>query len=201
MPDIDRDSIASAAITIRNGGVVVYPTETVYGIGCDPMDTTAIRRIHEIKRRDASKTLLLLADTFERVELFTGPLGELVARLAEIFWPGPLTMVIKPAQELPDHLYGMSGGIAFRVTPHPTAVALINEFGLPITSTSANISHEKPIVTYEDALNKFGRSADVVLPNYQPLQGKPSTVIDLTTGKVVLIREGTVSLERIREVL
>jgi len=201
MPEIDYDSIAAAATTIRNGGVVVYPTETVYGIGCDPMNTAAVSRIHEIKRRDASKTLLLLADTFERVESFTGPLGEKVARLAEIFWPGPLTMVIKPEQELPDHLFGMSGGIAFRVTPHPTAAALINEFGLPVTSTSANISHEEPIVTYEDALNKFGSSADVVLPNYEPLQGKPSTVIDLTTGKVVLIREGSVSLERIREVL
>jgi L-threonylcarbamoyladenylate synthase len=193
--------ISDAVEILRKGGTVVYPTETVYGIGCDPINRSACERIQQMKKRVNYKTLLLISCDIEQVEKTLGKLNETGSRLAQVFWPGPLTMVIRPEKEMPDYLYGISSGIAVRVTSHPIASELAREFGAPIISTSANLTGDPPIVTYEDALELFGSEADIILKNPEPLHGKPSTVVDVTTGSIALIREGGISEERLREVI
>jgi len=193
--------ITGAVETLKNGGVVVYPTETVYGIGCDPFNMEACERVQQMKKREDAKPLLLLASSLAQVEECAGELPEIPLRLAQIFWPGPLTMVIWPKNNFPGYLYGRTGGVAFRVTSHPVAEALARKFGFPVTSTSANVTGRTPIVTYENAQELFGKSADIVLETAEPLHGRPSTVIDLTSGHIAVIREGSISLERIQEVL
>ncbi len=197
-PDIRL--ISRAAGILRSGGIVVYPTETVYGIGCDPFNESACVRVRHLKGNSGEKTMLLLACCRQQVEEFAGPLESLPARLADRFWPGSLTMIIKPAKELPAHLLGPSGGVAFRVTPNLTASALATNFGRPVISTSANRSGEFPAVTFEEAVVQFGSSVDIVLPADGPLSGIPSTVVDITGGDLVLVREGGIPFSRLSEV-
>ncbi len=200
MIGIDREESRRAAEILREGGVIVYPAETVYGLGCDPWNREARERIVRLKHRDSARSMLLLADSREMVETVAGPLAPLAARLAEAFWPGPLTLVLRPERELPVWLYGPTGGVAFRVTLSAVSRAIIREFGKPVISTSANISGEPPAATYEDALRLFGGAVDLVVNGVESLSGVPSTVADVTSGRVELLREGAVSFARIREV-
>ena len=198
---IDETVITRAIEVLSTGGVIVYPTETVYGIGCDPLNVDACERVQHLKDRTESKPLLLLAASLDQVEVFAGPLDGIPRKLAERFWPGGLTMVIAPRNPFPPHLLGTSGGIAFRVTPHPIASHLARKFGCPIVSTSANSTGQPPVVTFEQARNLFEKSADMVIESPEPLPGTPSTVVDLTAGRLVLLREGALPLARLREVL
>jgi len=193
--------IKEAVEILKNGGIVIYPTETVYGVGCDPLNREACEKVQRIKKREDNKTLLLLACSLSQVEDFAGKLSEIPQRLADIFWPGPLTMVIKPVKDVPDYLLGRSQGIAFRVTSNPIAASLASEFGRPLTSTSANLTGKTPMLTFEETLNIFGDNADIVLENSESLHGKPSTVVDLTSKHLAIIREGSISRKRIQEVL
>ncbi|MFC1692513.1 L-threonylcarbamoyladenylate synthase [Candidatus Latescibacterota bacterium] len=201
MTNINDKQIHKAVDILWKGGIVVYPTETVYGIGCNPSNREACERIQLYKKRSDFKPMLLLASSLSQVEDFIGKLTDVAQRLSEIFWPGPLTMVLKPVKKLPDHLLGLSGGVAVRVTSHTVAVSLTSKFGFPMTSTSANLTGESPILTYEDAVKTFGKCADIILKNTEILHGKPSTVIDLTTKHLALIREGSITLSRIKEEL
>ncbi|MFA6471719.1 MAG: L-threonylcarbamoyladenylate synthase [Candidatus Latescibacterota bacterium] len=192
--------INNAASVLKNGGIIIYPTETVYGIGCDPLNADAVDRTMKLKQRDSSKTMLLLAESLEMVEAMAGTSDILAHTLAEHFWPGPLTMIIKPSKPVPEYLKGSTGGVAFRVTSHRLASAIIREFGRPIISTSANITGQKPIVTYESAYREFGSKADLVVDNTEPLSEKPSTIIDITSGRVVIVRPGGIGLVELQEI-
>ena len=193
--------IRNAAALIRRGGIVVYPTETVYGIGCDPFNADACRRVRELKRRDEDKPFILIAATIEMVARLVDGMTLPVEKLAHAFWPGPLTMVLKPGPAVLPHLLGPNGGIAFRVTPHPVAAGLSREIGGPLVSTSANRSGETPVVSYEEAVRQFGGLVDAVVDNPLAIAGKPSTVLDMTSEKPVIIRHGGVSDEDIKGAL
>ena len=149
MSRIDLEKIREAAEILKKGGTVVYPTETVYGIGCDPVNKDSCERVQALKHRDDSKPFILIADSTVQVEEFAGPLAPRFSALARIFWPEALTMVIRPEKQLPVHLFGPSGGVAFRVTPHPVASALAREFGRPVVSTSAMCQDKKVYLILE----------------------------------------------------
>jgi L-threonylcarbamoyladenylate synthase len=204
---------SSAARCIRCGGVIVYPTETVYGIGCDPWNHAAVERVLAMKRR-LRTAMLLLADSRRMVEDRFGALDSLSALLADAFWPGPLTLVIRhpnvcsahvgdPGQssvECPNYLIGPTGGVAVRVTAHPLCAEIIREFGGPIVSTSANLSGEPPVAAFKDACELFGGEADMILESREPVTGTPSTIVDTMSGTVRCLREGALPLARILEV-
>jgi L-threonylcarbamoyladenylate synthase len=192
--------VQRAAAILKNGGIIVYPTETVYGIGCDPLMEEAVERIQRLKQRESSKAMLLLADSLEMVESMAGPLDPLARRLGEHFWPGPVTMILKPFKKLPPYLFGSSGGVAFRVTSHRLAASIIHEFGRPIISTSANITGQPPVVSYEQAAEKFFGKVDLIMEPPEPLSGEPSAVIDITSGRIEIIRPGGIDFEELQEV-
>ena len=218
----NRNDIKQAADILKNGGVVVYPTETVYGIGCDPLNADACERIHRIKKRTHVKPMLLLAYSIGQVEEISGPLSEIPLKLAKKFWPGPLTMIIKPQtalfkgkRDILKHItgssekFGTTHGIAFRVTSHPVAASLIKEFNFPIISTSANITGQLPLSTYEKTYSTFKNKVDMVIRTdssrcsaaNEQLPGIPSTVIDLTSDSFSILREGSITLSQLQEAL
>ena len=201
MNRIDLEKIRKAAGILRNGGTVVYPTETVYGIGCDPLNKNSCEQVQALKQRNNSKPFILIADSVRCIEEFTGPLDTRLSILAQMFWPGALTMVIRPEKLLPVHLQGPTGGVAFRVTPHPVAAELAREFGYPVVSTSANVTQQQPVTEYIDAVKLFGDKADIVLENTVPVQGLPSTVVDMTLPVPEFLRIGAISKEQIMKVL
>ena len=219
---VNRNDIKQAADILKNGGVVVYPTETVYGIGCDPLNVDACEKIHRIKKRINVKPMLLLAYSIHQVEELTGPLSETPLKLAQKLWPGPLTMILKPKTALfkgkkdilkylteSSDKSGIPHGIAIRVTSNPVAAYLIKEFGFPIISTSANITGQLPLTTYEQAYSTFKNKVDMIVGTdslkysaaNEQLPGIPSTVIDLTSDIFSILREGSITLSQLHEVL
>ncbi len=198
MNGLERESAANAADILRRGGVIVYPTETVYGIGCDPWNREAVERVFRIKRREKGRTMLVLADSLEMAEREFGTFQGAAARLANAFWPGPLTIIVRPTRECPDYLYGPTGGVAVRVTSDSLCRRLVAEFGRPIVSTSANVSGEPAVASYQEASERFGAEVDLVIEG-GGMTGIPSAVVDMTSEIPLIVREGAIAVSRIME--
>ena len=181
------ESMARAARVIRSGGVVVFPTDTVYGLGCDPYNREAVDRIYAIKRRDRSKPLPVLvcnADTASGISR----MGAGAARLAARHWPGPLTMILDVTDRALAASMGLEDGVAVRVPGGACASALLKECGM-VVGTSANVSGEPSPVRAEDV-----RIECDLLVNGGICGGVPSTIVDARSDPVKLVRRGSLEI-------
>jgi len=170
---------------LRDGEVIAYPTEAVYGLGCDPQSETAVRRVLELKRRPVEAGLILIADEFERFESFVASVPEEQENRARATWPGPVTWLFPRSKSVPDWLAGNHATIAVRVTAHPVCRALCAAFGGAIVSTSANIRQAPPARSAEDVQTCFGSELCGTLMGELGFQSKPSEIRDLATGRVL----------------
>jgi L-threonylcarbamoyladenylate synthase len=182
------DSGLDACVTaLRNGGVVAYPTEAVYGLGCDPDNRSACERLFAIKRRPPSQGLLLIAAEFaplqKYIDLPAIPATALARALAT--WPGPHTWIFPRAADAPAWLAGQHAGIAVRVTAHAPAAGLCRAFGGALVSTSANRHGEPPARNFADAAAEFGDEVDALLNG--PVGGleRPTPIRDAISGSIV----------------
>ena len=177
-----RFHIDRAARTVLAGGIVAYPTEAVYGLGCLPFDHDAVSRLIALKRRSARKGFLLIAAEFEQldyiVSLPRGPLREEV--LAS--WPGPVTWALPARSRMPDWLTGGRDTVAVRVTNHPLASALCRRTGHALVSTSANLSGRKPIRSVLRLRHELGAFVDYILPGAVGGLSRPTAIRDGRTG-------------------
>jgi L-threonylcarbamoyladenylate synthase len=192
----DSGPLQDAAAIVRSGGIVAFPTDTLYGIAADPFNAEAVEKVFVAKGRTTDRALPLVAADITQVESALGKLPEIGAWLAARFWPGPLTIVIAALPAV-SAVSGGTGGVGVRVPGHPIARALCRAVGQPLTATSANRSGEPPtddpavvastLAGYLDALVDGGRSPG----------GAPSTVVDVTTGEARLVRAGAISWEQV----
>lgn len=169
---------------VRRGGVVGYPTESCYGLGCDPRNVRALRRLVALKGRSAAKGLLLIADRFARLRPFVRPLAPADLARMKRSWPGPVTWVVPASTASPALLTGGSPTIAVRVTAHPGAARLCRSLGMALVSTSANKSGRKPAKTAAECRRIFGARVRVIAGRIGRRR-RPSTLIDLATGTVL----------------
>jgi L-threonylcarbamoyladenylate synthase len=170
---------------VKSGGIIAYPTEAVYGLGCDPRNEAAVRRLLALKRRPAHKGLILIAADFAQLALFLQPLSPAdQARLAAT-WPGPLTWLIPARPETPGWLRGRHATLAVRVTAHPLAAALCWACGHPLVSTSANLSGRPPARTALAVRRQLGRNLDYLLPGPTGGAAQPTEIRDLRTERRV----------------
>lgn len=188
---------------LREGGLVAYPTETVYGFGC-ALRSDALRRLADLKRRPADRPFLLLTPSRERVADLRWT--ERARVLADVFWPGPLTLVLADPESLyPDRTRGSTGGVAVRRTPHPAASTLVERLGDPLTSTSANEPGAAPARTADEAERAVralgGDPSEVWILDGGPLSASPpSTIVDCTDEeRAVVVREGAIPSRRLEE--
>lgn len=196
-----EDADLSAAVAhVRAGGLLVYPTETVYGLG-GLCNTEAVARVRGLKGREPDKPLIALVRRPEDVEelVWTPESRE----LAEIFWPGAVTLVLPdPRRTFPDGVRSVDGAVAVRMSPHPLVVRLLDELREPLTSTSANLPSEEPAhsgTAAADAARSLGVAGDVLVLDAGTLPASgPSTVVDCTVSPPVVIRQGTVPIDRLR---
>jgi L-threonylcarbamoyladenylate synthase len=171
-----------AADCLRQGGVVAYPTEAVYGLGSDPFDAEAVYRLLALKNRSVAKGLILIASHYEQIEsLISVPNQEVAERLGKS-WPGPVTYVIRAAPGVPAWLRGGRDTLAVRVTAHPVARELCRIFGGAIVSTSANRSHFPPAKTAVKLRKYFGIEEVVLLPGDLGDCRQPTPIYDALTG-------------------
>jgi L-threonylcarbamoyladenylate synthase len=169
---------------LRRGGLIAYPTESCYGLGCDPRNPRALQRLIRLKGRSAAQGLLLIADHFKRLQPFVRPLpaGEM-ARMQRS-WPGPVTWIVPAAARCPPLLTGGRATIAVRVTAHPDAARLCRSLGMALVSTSANKHGKKPAKTAAECRRIFGTRVRVIAGRIGQRR-RPSTLIDLATGTVL----------------
>lgn len=175
--------LQQAARVLRDGGVIAYPTEAVYGLGCDPLNRDAVQRILEIKQRPMSKGLILIASDFDQLRPFVSPLTDAIRSRIAVTWPGPVTWVMPAPPSTPVWLRGQHQSLAVRVTAHPLAAALCRAFGGPIVSTSANASGRPPA---RNALQARLRcpGIDLVLNGPTGGAGRPTTIRDAVSGEL-----------------
>jgi L-threonylcarbamoyladenylate synthase len=193
------EAIKAAAYLMREGGVVVYPTETVYGIGCVPSDPDAAQRICEIKGRADKPLPLICADiAAARKVVEMSPEAE---KLAAKFWPGPLTMVLPAKVKYSMWVQRGAKTLGVRVSPYPVAQKLAREAGGVIVSTSANVSGDEPARSAEEAKKIFGNKVDIILDGGPSPGAESSTVVDLSGEEIWLLRKGPVSGEEIMAAL
>ena len=195
----DEEGLRVAAATMRNSGVVIYPTETVYGLGCLPSDPDAAMRVCEIKGRAENPLPLVCSDIemARKVVQFNGA----AEKLAEAFWPGPLMFILPSKVVYPMWVTHGKKTIGLRVPGTEVPRKLAQLAGGVIVSTSANISGEPPATTAKEALSQTGFKVDLVVDGGPSPGGKPSTIIDLSGKEMWILRSGPISGSQIREAL
>ena len=191
------EQIAQGVASLKAGGVVVFPTDTLYGVGADVFNLPALRRVFALKGRPLGLALPVLVSAWEQVESVAQDIPEIGCRLAQRFWPGPLTLVLSRSVRLPDLVTGGLDTVAVRMPDHPIPLALAREFGGPITGTSANPSGEGDLLTLEAVEAQLGSGVDYIISCGSAPAGIPSTVVDVTTGEPRLLRQGALSFETV----
>jgi L-threonylcarbamoyladenylate synthase len=197
----DRVVIAEAAELLRTGGLVIFPTDTVYGLGALGLDAEAVARVFAVKGRPGEKGLILHVAAPEQVTEVARGIGPLALELMERFFPGPLTLVLPAREVVPAVVTGGGETVAVRMPDHPVALALIRACGVPIAAPSANRSGEPPPRTAEDALRSLGGGADLALDAGPCPLGQPSTLLDLTTSPPRILREGAIAASQLERYL
>jgi L-threonylcarbamoyladenylate synthase len=187
-------SLDRAVACIRKGGIVAFPTETYYGLAVDPYSLAAVKRLFQVKRRQADKPLLLLIENISQLQTIAENIPPEFEPLIEKYWPGPLTLVFLARKEVYHQLTGNSGTIGVRVSSHPIAIELVRRLGKPITATSANISGHRPASTAEEVLAIFGNSLSYIIDGGPTAGGLCSTVLGILEGKCTVLRQGQINL-------
>ncbi len=177
----------------RLRGVIVFPTETVYGIGCDALDRDVIRRVLDIKKRTLNKPLPVLISDTKQLDDLVKEMPPLAEDLIKAFWPGPLTIVFKAKDTLPEEVTAGSGSVGVRMPDHPVCLEIIKAVGGPIIAPSANLSGKTPPAAFSEIDRSIIQASDFALDAGRCQYGIPSTVVDVREEKPVIIREGTIS--------
>ncbi len=178
---------------LNQGGIIGYPTETVYGLGCDALNAKSIDRIYRLKGRNFKNPLLILVVSEKAVGEYTVDIHEKATILMRQFWPGPLTLLFEANSKLPINLLGGSKKIGIRVSPDHFCQQLLGVFKKPLVSTSANPAGFPPAKSSEEVHKYFGDSLDMIIDDGDRRKAEPSTVVDVTEAVPKLVRKGAIS--------
>jgi len=190
----ERRAPRRALEVLRRGGVVAYPTDTVYGVGCRIDDDAAVRRVYALKGRAPAEPLpVLLADPLQLDEYGT-QISAAARRLAALHWPGPLTIVVRRSARIPARVVGGGDTVGLRVPGHPLPRALVRELGVPIVGTSANTHGAPAPVTAQLVVFDLGDRVDLVIDGGRVPLGRESTVVNASVDPPRLVRQGAVAL-------
>ncbi len=187
--NLDLESIKKAAKVIRKGGLIVYPTDTLYGLGADALDSKSVKKVIDVKGRDPDKPISIAFENLDQAKKYS-KFNSLALKIAEKFLPGPLTLILYQKKKIPKEL-NPDNKIRVRIIGHPVVEALLKEAKVPITSTSANLSDGKSPVTAKEAIRQIGNKVDLVLDAGKCRYSKPSTVVDCS-NKIEVVREGVI---------
>ncbi len=199
--DPKPETIAETAAVLAAGGVVVFPTRFLYGLGVDAFNEGAVQRLFEIKARPARKPLLILIEEPRRLKALVQEIPAGARILMERFWPGQLTLVFWAKEALPDMLTAKTGKIGIRLAGNRVAAALVKTLGRPITGTSANLSGRPGVFRIADLDPALKRRVDRVLDAGPLKGGAGSTVVDVTCDPPKILREGAISNHALFETL
>lgn len=196
---VTEESISQAAEILKQGGIVAFPTDTVYGLGAICTDEEAVKKIFAAKGRDEGKPLSILVSSIEQAEKIALEIPEKAKRLMEKYWPGALTVVLKKRPEISETVSAGKDTIGIRMPNSPMTVSLLEAAGMPLAAPSANTSGKRSSVSAEDVICDLNGKVDMILDGGICPVGISSTVVDLTGDEPVILREGTITKTMIDE--
>lgn len=195
-----KQQIERGVFLLKRGGVVAFPTDTVYGLGASSTDSRAVERIYELKARPRHRALPLLLAEISQISEVAHPVPQIAWQLAYKFLPGALTLVLLKRVTVSEIVAAGGKTLAVRVPAHPVPQALVEGLGAPIIGTSANLSGKPPALTADEVYSQFGGKIDLVIDGGPCSGGLESTIVDLTGETPRILREGAISVERIKQV-
>ena len=195
--ELNDEALNKIADSINNGNVIIFPTETVYGIGANGFDEDAIRKLYEIKERPYNKPISLLVNSFSMIEDIAEELSDTERAIIDKFFPGPLTLVVKKNKNIPDILTSGTEYVGIRMPKNKTALRIINAVGVPMATTSTNISGMDADINFEKAYSDFKDKVDYFIDGGVAQIGVASTVVQVVNDEIKVLREGTISKEEI----
>jgi len=183
---LENYRIKKAVNTVKLGGIIIYPTEAVFGIGCDPNNIDALKKVIDIKSRDSQKGLIIVASKFEQILDYIKPLPKDIEDRLKTNWPAQTTYIFPASDILSDYLIGGNNRtVAIRVSQNKYIKKLCDLLGHPLVSTSANISGMESITSYKQAKREFQNKVDYILPGKVDINLKPSKIVDIFTSRVL----------------
>ncbi len=188
------EALNAAAEAVLRGGVIAFPTDTIYGLGCSLFDVSAVEMVARLKRRDLSLAVISLIPTPSQVYGLAAEVSPPAERLIHRFWPGPLSLIFKAASVVPAPVRGAGGTVALRCPKDRLCERLLDRIGGPVVSSSANLTGQPPAQTAEEVMRIFGNQVDLILDG-GPRHGKPSTLVDVSTPRPRLLRRGAIDVE------
>ncbi len=200
LPSDIQQQIKQGISVLKQGGIVAFPTDTVYGLGAWANNQQAVERVYQVKERPQNIALpLLLAHTLQISEV-AEPVPQIAWLLAHNFLPGALTLVLHKSNSVPDIVTAGGITVAIRIPAHPIPVALVEGLGAPIIGTSANLSGKPSALTADDVYSQFGDKIDLVIDGGRCPGGRESTIVDVTKETPVVLREGAIALGELKQV-
>jgi L-threonylcarbamoyladenylate synthase len=193
-----KDDVSAALIALRNGEPIIYPTDTLYALGADIYNETAVRKVFDIKQRPYSVPLPVAVPSIQAIDTVAF-MNETAQKLSEKFLPGDLTIILKKKLSVPDIVTSGFDTIAVRVPNHPIAVKLLTQYG-PLTVTSANLHQKKTQDNIKDILQQLQTPITICLTDGRR-EGVPSTIVDLSTKEPRIVRKGSISEKRLLDVI
>jgi L-threonylcarbamoyladenylate synthase len=190
----DRAVLEAAAEVVLRGGVIAFPTDTLYGLGCSLFDVSAVEMIARLKRRAAHHAVISLIPNPEQAWGLAAHVSPMAARLIKSSWPGPLSLIFHASSLVPARVQGVGGTIALRCPNDALSQALLGRIGGPVVSSSANLSGQPPAATAEEVVGYFGNQLDLVLDGGPRRGGIPSTLVDVTGPRPKLLRRGALDV-------
>jgi len=190
------NALSHAVDVLQHCGLVAFPTDTVYGIAANPFKAVCVERLYGAKGRDSHKAIAILVGEMSQLPQVTSEMGKIASRLAQRFWPGPLTLIVPRHPSLPDVL-SPTPTIGIRMPDHAVALALLRRAG-PLAVTSANLSGQSNTVTAQGVLAQLGGRVHLVLDGGRSPGGVPSTVVDCSGEEPLILRAGPIGPEDIR---
>ena len=191
--------IEKAAELIKQGKIVVFPTETVYGIGANGLNSEAIKKLYEVKQRPLNKPITLLVSNMEMVELVAKDITEMEYKIMEKFFPGPLTIILKKKDVVPDIVTSGQDTVGVRMPRGEVAKKLVEIAGVPIAAPSANITGEPSGTNLQEIKKQFNGNVDYFIDGGNSELGLASTIVKVVDGKPQILRQGSITLEEIEK--
>lgn len=194
---IDYKKLNDVARIIKDGGIVVFPTETVYGLGTNGLDAKAIEKLYKIKKRPFSKPISLLVSDMEMIKNVARDITDMEYKLMNAFFPGPFTIILKKKDVVPNILTANGETVGIRIPDNEIARSLIEYSGVPIATTSANISGKESGTNMESILKQFKDGVDFYINGGESKIGVGSTIVKVIDGNPIILRQGSISRDQI----
>ena len=190
----DEKVLLEAAEAVLRGGVIAFPTDTLYGLGCSLFDVSAVEMVARLKRRDLSLAVISLIPDPKQVYGLAGEVSETAERLIARYWPGPLSLIFRASPIVPPRVRGAGGTVALRCPRHTLSERLLDRIGGPVVSSSANLSGQRPAETAEEVVRIFGNQIDLVIDGGPCHGGVSSTLVDVSGPVPRLLRRGQIDV-------